>query len=106
VHPECSSQSIERELFDGRQSRANLSRQFLGLRLANSVPDADFDDAVARLLDSLRAGAPASRAMVKVDVNRHLRPHDTGVFKRSIMSPEMREGMDAFLDKREPEWPR
>ncbi len=70
------------------------------------VPDADFDDAVGRLLDGLRAGAPASRAMVKDDINRQLRPHDTRVFQRSIMSPEMREGMTAFIEKRDPEWPR
>jgi enoyl-CoA hydratase/carnithine racemase len=70
------------------------------------VPDAEFDDAVARLLDGLRFGAPASRAMVKDDINRQLRPHDTRVFQRSIMNPEMREGMTAFIEKRDPEWPR
>jgi enoyl-CoA hydratase/carnithine racemase len=70
------------------------------------VPDAEFEPAVARLLDGLRSGAPASRAMVKDDINRQLRPHDTRVFQRSIMNPEMREGMTAFMEKREPEWPR
>lgn len=83
---------------------ADRARQ-MGL-VQQVVPDADFDAALERLLDTLRAGAPASRAMLKHDVNRQLRPHDTGVFKRSIMSPEMREGMSAFLEKRDPKWPR
>ena len=54
----------------------------------------------------LRAGAPASRAVIKDDINRQLRPHDTRVFQRSIMNPEMREGMTAFIEKRRPVWPR
>jgi len=28
------------------------------------------------------------------------------MFKRSMMSPEMTEGMKAFIEKRPPNWPR
>lgn len=70
------------------------------------APDDEFSAAVDRLVAGLRRGAPASRAMIKDDINRQLRPHDARVFQRSIMSPEMREGMNAFVEKREPEWPR
>ena len=70
---------------------AERARQ-LGL-VQEVVDDEALADATERLLDALRAGAPASRAMIKDDVNRGLRQHDTRVFQRSIMSPEMREGM-------------
>jgi hypothetical protein len=44
--------------------------------------------------------------MVKDDIARSLRQPDVRIFQRSIMSPEMREGMRAFVEKREPVWPR
>ena len=70
------------------------------------VPDDEFDDAVDRLVDAVTKGAPKSRAVIKDDINRQLRPHDARVFQRSIMNPEMREGMGAFVEKRDPVWPR
>ncbi len=70
------------------------------------VADDGFDAAVDQLVASVSRGAPASRALIKDDINRQLRPHDSRVFQRSIMSPEMREGMTAFLEKRDPVWPR
>ncbi len=44
--------------------------------------------------------------MVKEDMNRHPSVPDANIFKRSILSPEMVEGMRAFLEKRAPDWPR
>ena len=44
--------------------------------------------------------------MVKDTVNRHLSTPDANMFKRAILTPEMIEGMKAFLEKRAPEWPR
>lgn len=70
------------------------------------VPDDEFESAVDRLVASVTSGAPASRGVIKDDINRGLRPHDFRVFQRSIMNPEMREGMTAFVEKRDPEWPR
>lgn len=74
--------------------------------LQEVVPDEDFDAAVERLIVAVSRGAPASRGVIKDDINRQLRPHDFRVFQRSIMNPEMREGMSAFIEKRDPEWPR
>ena len=87
------------ETFDAARARE------MGL-VQEVVADDDLEDAVADLVDGLRAGAPASRASIKDDINRQLRPHDTRVFQRSIMNPEMREGMTAFVERRDPEWPR
>lgn len=70
------------------------------------VADDDFDTAVDRLVAAVLEGAPASRAVIKDDINRQLRPHDARVFQRSIMNREMREGMTAFIEKRDPVWPR
>jgi enoyl-CoA hydratase/carnithine racemase len=70
------------------------------------VPDDEFDAAVDRLVAAVTKGAPASRGVIKDDINRQLRPHDFRVFQRSIMNAEMREGMGAFVDKRDPVWPR
>jgi enoyl-CoA hydratase/carnithine racemase len=70
------------------------------------APDEDFDEAVVRLVEVVKKGAPKSRAVIKDDINRQLRPHDARVFQRSIMNPEMREGMGAFVEKRDPVWPR
>lgn len=70
------------------------------------VPDDEFEGAVDALVAKVMQGAPASRAVIKDDINRQLRPHDARVFQRSIMNPEMREGMTAFVEKREPVWPR
>ena len=44
--------------------------------------------------------------MVKDEMNRHIPKADITLFRRSIMSPEMLEGMGAFLEKREPDWLR
>jgi len=68
--------------------------------------DDEFDAAVDRLVANVAAGAPRSRAVIKDDINRQLRPHDARVFHRSIMNAEMREGMTAFVEKRDPVWPR
>jgi enoyl-CoA hydratase/carnithine racemase len=43
---------------------------------------------------------------VKRDLNARLPAMDYGMFFRAIERPEMREGMDSFLQKRPPEWPR
>ena len=43
------------------------------------VPDDEFDAAVGRLVDAITKGAPKSRAVIKDDINRQLRPHDARV---------------------------
>ena len=70
------------------------------------APDDEFEAAVDALVANVARGGPGSRRAIKDDINRDLRPHDFRVFQRSIMNPEMREGMTAFLEKRDPVWPR
>ena len=70
------------------------------------VPDEEFDAAIESVVAGVLKGAPASRGVIKDDINRQLRPHDARVFQRSIMNAEMREGMTAFVEKRDPVWPR
>lgn len=41
---------------------------------------------------------------VKENINRRLATPDYGLFRRSIMSPEMAEGFQAFFEKRPPRW--
>ena len=70
------------------------------------VPQEHFQEEVRATVAAVLRGGPRSRAMVKEDMNRHLSVPDANLFKRSILSPEMVEGMRAFLDKRDPDWPR
>jgi enoyl-CoA hydratase/carnithine racemase len=56
------------------------------------------------VLEQVRATAPRARAMLKDDLVRRLPVPDVGMFRRAIMSPEMVEGMLAFLERRRPRW--
>lgn len=86
-------------VIDAREARG------IGL-IGRVVPDAGFADAVEETIAALRRLAPRTTASIKDDINRSLRQPDVRIFQRSIMGPEMREGMQAFVQKREPVWPR
>ena len=43
---------------------------------------------------------------LRIDRVARLPAIQTEMFKHMILSPEMIEGMKAFLEQREPEWPR
>lgn len=87
------------EVFDAAQALA------MGL-VGKVVPHAQFDEALAETLEAVARTGPRGREMVKRDMKRFLPDIDLDMFKRTILSPEMIEGMKAFLEKREPEWPR
>jgi enoyl-CoA hydratase/carnithine racemase len=70
------------------------------------VPNAEFEKTVQSTLDEVCLTAPKARAMVKDDINRRLSVPDVNMFRRAILSEEMVEGFRAFLEKRDPEWPR
>jgi enoyl-CoA hydratase/carnithine racemase len=70
------------------------------------VPHDDLDAAVGETVAQLRRLAPRTTASIKDDINRALRQPDVRIFQRSIMGAEMREGMRAFVEKRDPVWPR
>ena len=83
------------------------AHEALSMGLVGRVVSADaFDEAVAWTLEQIRLTAPQARSLIKADFNDQLRRHDDNLFKRSMMNPEMTEGMKAFMEKRRPEWPR
>jgi enoyl-CoA hydratase/carnithine racemase len=59
-----------------------------------------------RVLAAIASTGPTARTMVKRDLNKGLPPHSTQMFTESFGSPEMIEGMQAFLEKRPVQWPR
>jgi enoyl-CoA hydratase/carnithine racemase len=74
--------------------------------VAKVVPHETLDEAVAHALQAIRRTGPKARADVKEEMERHVPTADINLFRRSLLSPEMVEGMKAFLEKREPSWPR
>ncbi|MFJ1461042.1 enoyl-CoA hydratase-related protein [Nocardia sp. N2S4-5] len=76
------------------------------------VPDADLDTAVAELMARATRGSRASKALGKRTLYAQLdRPEADGyaialeVMAAASQLPGAREGMAAFLEKREPVWP-
>jgi enoyl-CoA hydratase/carnithine racemase len=69
------------------------------------VPHDALPDALEECFAAARRTGPKSRTVVKDEMNRHLPAADINRFRRSPLSPEMVEGMKAFLEKREPDWP-
>ena len=74
--------------------------------VARVVPHESFAPAITETCTELLRLAPRATAMLKDDINRPLRQPDVRMFQRSIMGPEMREGMAAFVEKRPAVWPR
>jgi enoyl-CoA hydratase/carnithine racemase len=83
------------------------ARQAARMGLVNAVVAREqLEAAIEELLEQVRRTAPAARAAVKDDMNRRLPPPDVNLFRRAMLSPEMMEGLQAFLEKRAPRWPR
>ena len=70
------------------------------------VPHDELDAATATVLGQIAATGPAARAAVKRDLNSRLPVPDVALFFHAMRSPEIREGMAAFVEKRPPAWPR
>jgi len=87
------------EEFDAQEARE------MGL-VGKVVPHEHFAEAVEHALDCIRKTGPETRARMKEDMNRRLPVADINLFRRLLLGPEMIEGMGAFLEKREPVWPR
>ncbi|WP_460854934.1 enoyl-CoA hydratase-related protein [Nocardiopsis coralliicola] len=78
----------------------------------SAVPEADLVDATRDLLARATRGAPRSTALGKQTLYAQFdRPEDDAyaialeVMAASSQTPEAREGMAAFLEKRAPQWP-
>lgn len=79
----------------------------LGMGLIGSVvPAAELDAATDALIADVRRTGPAARRALKRDINRHLPRIDTEMFQDSILGEECKEGFRAFVEKRQPKWPR
>ena len=70
------------------------------------VPHDAFEEHVEWAVDQIKLTGPKARAMLKADINRRLPEPDINMFRQSIMSPELMEGLKAFLEKRPARWPR
>jgi enoyl-CoA hydratase/carnithine racemase len=75
------------------------------------VPDDQLDSAVAELVESIIAFSPAVIALGKrtfysqIDVDQHQAYEDTrAVMVANAQMEDAKEGMGAFLDKRQPSW--
>lgn len=77
----------------------------LGL-VARVVPHAELPRAADELCHEIRRTAPHARAMVKDAITRALPVPDVQMFQRALDSPELMEGLQAFLEKRPPQWKR
>jgi enoyl-CoA hydratase/carnithine racemase len=91
-------------LFTAEAFGAEEARR-LGL-IGKVVPHEALNEAADSILAAVRSTGPRARAWVKDEMNRRLVQPDVGAFKRALLSPEMVEGMKAFLEKRAPIWPR
>lgn len=76
------------------------------------VPDAELDEAVTELLGRATRGSRAAKALGKQTLYSQLdRPEDDAygiaveVMAAASQLPGAREGMAAFLEKRQPDWP-
>lgn len=70
------------------------------------VPAEQLDAETDWVLEQISLTGPEARAAIKRDLNARLPMSDTGLFHRTMMSPEMVEGMRAFIEKRPVDWPR
>jgi enoyl-CoA hydratase/carnithine racemase len=78
----------------------------------SAVPDAELEKATAELLRRATQGSPRSKALGKQALYAQLdRPEQDAytyaieVMAASSQTPEAQEGVQAFLEKRQPHWP-
>src|SRR5262249_31351749 len=70
------------------------------------VAHARLEEAVAETIGWVRQTGPRARTALKRDLNRQLATLDLPMFVESLGSDEMREGFQAFVEKRPPGWVR
>lgn len=68
------------------------------------VPHDRLEEAVAETIAWIRQTGPRARTLLKRDLNRQLPPLDLPMFAESLASAEVREGFEAFVQKRPPAW--
>ena len=79
----------------------------LAMGLVSRVAPHDrLEAAVAETIGWVRQTGPRARTALKRDLNRQLAPLDLPMFLDSLGSDEVREGFQAFVEKRPPRWAR
>ncbi len=68
------------------------------------VPHDSLQAATDEMIQQLRRTAPKARTSLKRDLNRSLPALDTEMFTDSLRADEVREGFQAFVQKRDPNW--
>ncbi len=95
-----------------------VTGQFISARQAverglvnHAVPDADLDQAVQGLVDAILSKSPVAVRTGKAMVYRQLglpldQAYDyaAGVMAQNMMAEDVGEGIDAFMQKRPPQW--
>lgn len=74
--------------------------------ISRVVPHDDLEAAVAETIGHVRQTAPRARTLLKRDLNRQLPTIDLPMFAESLAGEEVREGFEAFVEKRPPRWVR
>jgi len=74
--------------------------------VGRTVDESEFAQHIDWVLEQISLTGPEARAAIKRDFNSRLPMADVGLFHRSMMTPEMVEGMRAFIEKRPVNWPR
>ena len=72
--------------------------------ISRVVPHEQLEAAVAETIGWVRQTGPRARTLLKRDLNRQLAPIDLPMFAESLASEEVREGFQAFVEKRPPAW--
>ena len=70
------------------------------------VPHDQLDARSQETIGWVRQTGPRARTSLKRDLNRQLPPLDLPMFVESLGSEEVREGFQAFVEKRPPGWVR
>jgi enoyl-CoA hydratase/carnithine racemase len=72
--------------------------------VSDVVPHERLGTAIDETIALVRQTAPKARSALKRDLNRHLPPIDMPMFAESLRGDEVREGFQAFAEKRPPSW--
>lgn len=118
VVPACIGPYVVKKIGEGRARELFITGERMGAQRAHEVslvnkvvPDDQLDSAVSEYLNAILSSGPEAVAMAKKLVSavpimtpEQFMPFTAEMIARLRISPEGQEGMDAFLNKRTPNW--
>jgi methylglutaconyl-CoA hydratase len=118
VVPACIGPYVIKKMGEGRARELFITGERMGAERAHEVglvnkvvDDGKLDREVDSLLESIRSSGPNAVAMAKKLVSEtpsmtpdEFKPYTAEMIARLRLSDEGQEGMDAFLNKRKPDW--